>query len=136
MRLLRVLRRLNKKSSMIIWTLITIVKKEQICLILILKACLRINTLKILVSTQKSTPFTLRLTRGKIFISIICVCFSLRDKFKVIAYQQGVVRTNCFDCLERTNSYQTKIALSMLSERYQFSSDPTIEHSFLNLWGL
>ena len=73
MRLLRVLRRLNKKSSMIIWTIITIAKREQICLILILTACLRINTLKILDSTQKSIPFTLRLTRGKILISVTFV---------------------------------------------------------------
>lgn len=34
---------------------------------------------------------------------------------KVINLQNGVIRTNCIDCLDRTNLIQTKIAYSVLS---------------------
>jgi hypothetical protein len=38
----------------------------------------------------------------------------LADK-KVISLQNGAVRTNCIDCLDRTNLVQTKIALDVLN---------------------
>lgn len=34
---------------------------------------------------------------------------------KVISLQQGIMRTNCIDCLDRTNLIQTKIALDVLN---------------------
>ncbi|EGR27616.1 inositol polyphosphate-5-phosphatase f, putative [Ichthyophthirius multifiliis] len=32
----------------------------------------------------------------------------------ILVQQQGIVRTNCLDCLDRTNVLQTKIALDIL----------------------
>mgnify|MGYP006354395365 FL=1 len=33
----------------------------------------------------------------------------------MISLQNGVMRTNCLDCLDRTNLIQTKIALDILN---------------------
>lgn len=33
---------------------------------------------------------------------------------KVLITQKGVIRTNCSDCLDRTNYVQTKIAIQIL----------------------
>lgn len=35
---------------------------------------------------------------------------------KVIMRQQGIFRTNCLDCLDRTNFFQAKMAISTMEE--------------------
>jgi hypothetical protein len=35
---------------------------------------------------------------------------------KACTFQKGVVRTNCLDCLDRTNVYQAKVCLVQLEE--------------------
>jgi hypothetical protein len=34
---------------------------------------------------------------------------------RVVSLQNGIVRTNCIDCLDRTNLIQTKVALDVLN---------------------
>ena len=36
------------------------------------------------------------------------------NEHRVIGLQQGVVRTNCLDCLDRTNFIQSKIAYDII----------------------
>lgn len=36
------------------------------------------------------------------------------ERKKVIQCQKGVIRTNCLDCLDRTNFVQTKLAMHIL----------------------
>jgi hypothetical protein len=49
--------------------------------------------------------------------NIFSPCYLLRyrtkSKYKVIQKQNGVVRTNCLDCLDRTNVFQTKVCLKV-----------------------
>lgn len=35
---------------------------------------------------------------------------------KVVMRQQGIFRTNCLDCLDRTNFFQAKLAISTMEE--------------------
>lgn len=37
-----------------------------------------------------------------------------RNTGKVLSEQKGVMRTNCLDCLDRTNVTQAKIAMKIL----------------------
>lgn len=45
---------------------------------------------------------------------------------KIIAKQSGVVRTNCLDCLDRTNYMQSRIALYVLERTVQNFSAPQV----------
>jgi synaptojanin len=42
--------------------------------------------------------------------------FSVKAKHKAVTKQKGVVRTNCLDCLDRTNVVQTKICVRMFED--------------------
>ena len=42
--------------------------------------------------------------------------YSIRHSVKVLSYQKGILRTNCMDCLDRTNVFQTKISLKVFEE--------------------
>lgn len=63
------------------------------------------------------------------------------DKGEVLQIQRGVLRTNCLDCLDRTNSMQTFIGLRMLSKIVK-SMDrvdtvkvlPRLQDVYENLW--
>ncbi|CAA0809373.1 Phosphoinositide phosphatase SAC7 [Striga hermonthica] len=71
-------------------------------------------------------------------------CLLLNDKGEKIERQVGVVRTNCIDCLDRTNVTQSMIARKMLESQLRrlgvFNTDETIrrhpklDQSFKNLW--
>ena len=39
---------------------------------------------------------------------------------RVISQQVGVIRTNCLDCLDRTNLVQTLISLELLKKQFEF----------------
>ncbi|KAL3630161.1 hypothetical protein CASFOL_023145 [Castilleja foliolosa] len=70
--------------------------------------------------------------------------FLLNDKEKKVERQAGVVRTNCVDCLDRTNVTQSLIARKMLESLLRrlgvFNADetisrhPNLEERFKNLW--
>lgn len=47
--------------------------------------------------------------------------FHIDDKSKVIAEQKGVYRTNCIDCIDRTNVIQMDIAKTVLTEQLKAS---------------
>jgi hypothetical protein len=42
--------------------------------------------------------------------------YSVKTKMKVEKRQNGVVRTNCLDCLDRTNVVQTKICIKVFED--------------------
>ncbi len=51
--------------------------------------------------------------------------------------QKGVIRTNCMDCLDRTNVIQSSIALRILSYQYPFLASPaedSLTKVFNTLW--
>jgi hypothetical protein len=70
------------------------------------------------------------------------------NKFTVFTRQAGIFRTNCVDCLDRTNFIQSLIAKAVIhkiysiehKEDYQIGSpftpiiNPSIEAGFKNLW--
>ena len=59
-----------------------------------------------------------------------CFFYDSRSK-KTLERQQGIFRTNCLDCLDRTNYFQAKLALLTLEsilERFSITFDqPLIE---------
>ena len=40
----------------------------------------------------------------------------VKTKHKVMSYQRGIVRTNCLDCLDRTNVFQTKVCVKVFED--------------------
>ncbi|WOL16828.1 phosphoinositide phosphatase SAC6 [Canna indica] len=70
--------------------------------------------------------------------------FLLNDKGEKVTSQTGIVRTNCIDCLDRTNVTQSMIGRKMLELQLKrlglFGPDDTIsaypffDSSFKNLW--
>ncbi|KAL6582765.1 GTPase activating protein (GAP) for Rho1p [Orobanche minor] len=68
----------------------------------------------------------------------------LNDKGKKVEGQVGVVRTNCIDCLDRTNVTQSMFARKMLESQLRrlgvfnaeetISRHPKLDESFKNLW--
>lgn len=63
---------------------------------------------------------------------------------KVVAYQEGIFRTNCIDCLDRTNVVQSMIArraltdilikLNILKSGESVKDHPGLEMAFRGLW--
>ena len=54
-----------------------------------------------------------------------------------MSYQKGVIRTNCLDCLDRTNVFQTKVLLCMIEDK--LGSDVLQDRALAllnNMWGL
>ncbi|KAL8472508.1 hypothetical protein ACS0TY_029644 [Phlomoides rotata] len=70
--------------------------------------------------------------------------FLLNEKGEKVLRQVGVVRTNCVDCLDRTNVTQSMIARKMLESQLRrlgvFNADetisrhPNLDESFKSLW--
>ncbi|KAH6797033.1 Phosphoinositide phosphatase family protein [Perilla frutescens var. hirtella] len=68
----------------------------------------------------------------------------LNEKGEKVESQGGVVRTNCIDCLDRTNVTQSMLARKMLEFQLRrlgvfnaeetISSHPNFDESFKNLW--
>ncbi|KAH7119906.1 phosphoinositide phosphatase-like protein [Dendryphion nanum] len=66
------------------------------------------------------------------------------DRVEVRRHQTAVVRTNCMDCLDRTNVVQSMLGRYILSrmlidlgfmrEGENASDDPAFEHLFRNIW--
>lgn len=59
----------------------------------------------------------------------------------ILREQRGAIRTNCLDCLDRTNCVQTFLGLEMLSEQIQLLSFPDkaqiqsrLEEVFRQMW--
>jgi synaptojanin len=55
----------------------------------------------------------IRLLRSEL-VNIIIINF---HKFNFYRLQRGTVRTNCLDCLDRTNSVQTFLGIEILKEQ-------------------
>ncbi|KAI8066468.1 SacI homology domain-containing protein [Gongronella butleri] len=58
---------------------------------------------------------------------------------RVTSYQQGVVRSNCMDCLDRTNVVQSKVAMAILKKWQDqigatLVSDPLFLSVFNSVW--
>ncbi|CAH9133499.1 unnamed protein product [Cuscuta epithymum] len=70
--------------------------------------------------------------------------FLLNEKGEKVETQLGVVRTNCIDCLDRTNVTQSMIGRKMLEFQFKrlgifsadetISSHPNLDESFKKLW--
>nr|DAD25082.1 TPA_asm: hypothetical protein HUJ06_026546 [Nelumbo nucifera] len=70
--------------------------------------------------------------------------FLLNEKGEKVEEQHGIVRTNCIDCLDRTNVTQSMIGRKMLESQLQkmgvfsagetISSHPNFDESFKVLW--
>lgn len=54
-------------------------------------------------------------------------------RYKVME-QRGVVRTNCLDCLDRTNRAQTAIAMTIVPQMFYLLHIPDIHHSTIEDW--
>ncbi len=42
-----------------------------------------------------------------------CNCYDENSQ-KILSKQRGIIRTNCLDCLDRTNYVQSRVALVIL----------------------
>ncbi|VFQ93501.1 unnamed protein product [Cuscuta campestris] len=70
--------------------------------------------------------------------------FLLNEKGEKLEAQLGILRTNCIDCLDRTNVTQSMIGRKMLEFQFKrlgvfgaedtISSHPNLDESFKNLW--
>lgn len=50
---------------------------------------------------------------------------------KIISLQKGIIRTNCIDCLDRTNLTQSWIARKVLYEQMKVENRASTKHTFL-----
>jgi|LauGreDrversion4_2_1035121.scaffolds.fasta_scaffold71908_2 hypothetical protein len=95
--------------------IITLRKEEapQILLINTLMSKSKTYTLTILEFTKRN----LHSNMMEMFCKIRVFNF-IRSKFKhnVLSTQNGVLRTNCLDCLDRTNVFQTKVCLKVFED--------------------
>mmetsp|Transcript_10447 Transcript_10447/g.10500 ORF Transcript_10447/g.10500 Transcript_10447/m.10500 type:complete len:155 (-) Transcript_10447:1404-1868(-) len=65
-----------------------------------------------------------------------------RNTGKMIQEQKGVFRTNCLDCLDRTNVTQTKITmrivesiLDKIKSQSKQQKDNQVDQNYLAMWG-
>ena len=87
-------------------------------------------------SSVKSILFTSM--KGNCKINAVIINFSVRESRKILSKQSGVVRTNCLDCLDRTNVFQSKVCLRVFEEllKQQFLADKTLSTIFTNMWAM
>ena len=62
----------------------------------------------------RRTAFAMR-----VFIQICCSYFLVDSAGMVVASQEGVFRSNCMDCLDRTNVIQSLLARRSLQAQLQ-----------------
>jgi len=123
---------------MIMSTLIFIktAKKAQAFWMLLLLTFLKLRISMILECFQKNTQFTNMTVNCKhLHLNFYC---SIRESRKVQTFQKGVVRTNCLDCLDRTNVFQSKVCFRIFEDvlKQQFLSDNRLSILLTNMWAL
>lgn len=112
-----IFRRGVKELTMTILTFIwTIRRVVYHCWMRILMICSKICIWGILVCFRRNILFIMMLMVKCNFKFWIYIIFSNKESRKVLTKQKGVVRTNCLDCLDRTNVFQAKICLKVFED--------------------
>ncbi|KAK1304418.1 Phosphoinositide phosphatase SAC7 [Acorus calamus] len=127
-------------------SLITIVHLHKFCLYPLFDACY-VFTSSLTMPMYSYCMINTLYFICNLFVIFLCLSyryFLLNPNGEKVEEQQGVVRTNCIDCLDRTNVTQSMIGRKMLEKQLQqmgtfgandmLSAYPNFDASFKILW--